>query len=82
MENRCVHSCKGLCNALKVAEKQEQAALQEYTRFAAECDYPDVRQLLEKLVAHHQQALALVEDTRKTLESRFSVVDDISNSFP
>ena len=42
MNTTCVHSCKGLCTALEVAEHREQEAIREYRKFAGGCDYPDV----------------------------------------
>jgi rubrerythrin len=81
METKCIHSCKGLCNALGIAEKREQEAIDEYRRYAGECDYPDVRLLLERLIAQRQQALDALRETRSVLEVRFATIDRISDSF-
>jgi rubrerythrin len=81
MEKKCVHSCKGLCNALEVAEHREQQAIKEYREFAATCDYPDVRMLLEKLIGERERALQLLRATRDALNVRFNTLDNISDSF-
>ena len=81
MGTTCVHSCKGLCTALGAAERREQDALEEYSRLAEECDYPDVRQLLERLVAEHQRTLGALRETRAMLEGRFDSLDRITESF-
>ena len=81
MEKKCVHSCKGLCNALEVAEHREREAIKEYREFAAECDYPDVRMLLEKLIGERERALQSLRAARDTLNVRFNTLDNISDSF-
>ncbi len=57
MDKSCVHSCKGLCNALQVAEHREQEAIREYRTYASQCDYADVRTLLEDLIRDREKAL-------------------------
>ncbi len=81
MEAACVHSCKGLCNALTLAEHREEDALKEYQRFAEQCDYPDVRQMLERLIEEHRRALTLLRETRTALAARFAVMDQMNESF-
>jgi rubrerythrin len=81
MNDHCVHSCKGLCSALEVAEKRERDAMEEYRQFAATCDYPDVRALLEELIRHRQEGLRLLSLTREMLSGRFDTLDDITDSF-
>lgn len=81
MENKCVHSCKGLCNALEVAEHREREAIKEYREFASTCDYPDVRTLLEKLIGERERALQSLRTTREALTVRFNTLDNISDSF-
>jgi rubrerythrin len=81
MTPTCVHSCKGLCNALDVAEHREQEAIREYRKFAAGCDYPDVRQVLEDLVRDRERALALLREKREILTVKFNAIDRINDSF-
>ena len=81
MERTCVHSCKGLCQALELAEHREEQALQEYRRFAGTCDYPDVRLILEDLIRERERALGLLREKRKVLTARFNMIDNINESF-
>ena len=81
MKARCVHSCKGLCNALQVAEHREQEAITEYREYAAQCDYPDVRELLEELIRSREQAARVLRQKREALEVRFAMIDRINDSF-
>lgn len=81
MSPTCVHSCKGLCNALSVAVRREEEAIAEYRRFAGECDYPDVKLILDTLVAERERALSQLRETRATLAEKFDVIDRINDSF-
>jgi rubrerythrin len=81
MEKTCVHSCRGLCNALEVAELREREAIREYRKFAESCDYPDVRQLLIQLIAQREKALDLLRETRDILTTKFDTLDNINDSY-
>ncbi len=81
MDTSCVHSCKGLCNALTVAEHREEETITEYRRFAEGCDYPDVRLLLERLIDDRRHALGMIREARAALTARFATVDQINDSF-
>ncbi len=81
MTVKCVHSCKGLCNALQVAELREQEAIRDYKEYAAQCDYPDVKDLLEDLILSREQALRSLRLKREALEVRFAMIDKINDSF-
>ena len=81
MEKPCVRSCKGLCNALTVAEHHEEEMIKEYRMYASQCDYPDVRQLLEELIADRERGIRLIREKRDMLTARFATTDSISESF-
>ncbi len=81
MDRKCVHSCKGLCTALEVAEHRQQEAIKEFRQFAADCDYPDVRELLEAVITQHERSLQLLREKREMLSVRFNAIDNISDSF-
>ena len=81
MDRKCVHSCKGMCNALEVAEHREEETIAQYRQYAAECDYPDVKELLEALIADRERALHLLHEKREMLSVKFNVIDRINDSF-
>ena len=81
MKATCVHSCKGLCNALQAAGVHEQEAIKEYREYAVQCDYPDVKALLEELIHSREQALHALRQKREALEVRFAMIDKINDSF-
>jgi rubrerythrin len=80
-KTNCVHSCKGLCNALETAEHREREAIKEYTLFLETCDYPDVREILNTLIRHRQEALKTLQEQRAVIAARFHTLDNITDSF-
>jgi rubrerythrin len=81
MKPDCVHSCKGLCNALEIAELRESQAIKEYREYAAVCDYPDIREILETLAGEREKMLTLLREKREMLVVKFATVDKINESF-
>ena len=81
MKTPCAHSCRNLCNALAVAERREREAIEEYRRFLAACDYPDVREVLATLIGRREQSLALLAEKRESLQVKFGILDDVAASF-
>jgi rubrerythrin len=81
MKPTCVQSCKGLCAALEVAERHEEEAVKEYRQYAAGCDYPDVKAILEDLVEEREQWLVILRQKREALAVRFQMIDKINESF-
>jgi len=70
-----------LCSALEVAEHREREAIRGYREFAASCDYPEVRGLLEQLILDREKALAALHDKREALAVTFEMVERINESF-
>jgi rubrerythrin len=81
MKPNCVHSCKGLCNALELAELRESQAIKEYREFAAVCDYPDIREILETLARERERMLNVLREKREMLVVKFATLDKINESF-
>ena len=81
MDRMCVHSCKGLCNALTAAEHREEEAINEYRRYAAGCDYPEVKEVLDALIAERESGLRLLREKRQILTAKFAMIDSINDSF-
>lgn len=81
MKASCVHSCKGLCNALTLAENREAEAVREYRDYAAGCDYPEVREVLENMAREREKMLAFLREQREILDVKFTTIDRINESF-
>jgi rubrerythrin len=81
MDIPCVHSCKGLCKALEVAEHREEEALKEYRGYLANCDYPDVREILRELIAEREKALRILREKKDVLTGKFNIIDGINESY-
>jgi rubrerythrin len=81
MNKTCVHSCKGLCNALEIAEHREREAIKTYREFVDNCDYPDVREVMKALIEERERGLKLLQEKREILMVRFNTIDRINESF-
>ena len=81
MKATCVHSCKGLCNALEVAEHREQETIKEYNEYLRSCDYPDVREILMDLIRQRETAIRILREKREMLVVKFNTLDRINDSF-
>jgi rubrerythrin len=81
MNHTCVHSCKGLCSALEVAEHRERETIKEYRGYSESCDYPDVRGVLEELIKERERGLKRLQEIREILVVKFGIVDNINESF-
>ncbi len=81
MAPTCVHSCKGICSALEAAERREREALEQYRDYAARCDYPDVKEILEALIADREKGLRTLAEKREIMAVKLDVIDRISESF-
>lgn len=78
---QCAHTCKGLCNALEVAMKEEKEAILKYAYFRDECSYPDVKLMLNELILQRQKSIDLLNKTRTLLQEKFDVLDQIREGF-
>lgn len=81
MNPPCEHSCKGLCHALDIAEQREAEAIEDYRQYAGVCDYPEVRSILESLIAERQKTLRVLREQREILNAKFNTLDRINDSF-
>jgi len=81
MEVQCIHSCRGLCSSLNMAENRELAAIKEYQSFLDQCNYPDVQVILRELITHHQHTLSMLQGKRAELTEKFNILDNINETF-
>ncbi len=77
----CVHSCKGLCSALETAEHREQETIREYRQYLADCEFPEVREILADLISQRESALTVMREKREILMVKFDALDRINRSF-
>lgn len=75
----CVHSCKGFCNALEIATLREKEAILQYDSLRDECDYPDVKAILNELIIQRQKTIRLLDEAKLILKSKFEIIDQIQN---
>lgn len=79
--HQCAHSCKELCTALERATEQEKKAILQYAAFRDECNYPDVKVMLNELILLRQKSIKLLEETKSKLRGKFDVLDQIREGF-
>lgn len=77
----CAHTCKGLCNAIELALKQEKEIILQYAYFRDECNYPDVKVMLNELILQRQKSIKLLEQTKLLLKEKFDVLDQVRAGF-
>lgn len=80
-DQECAHTCKGLCRAIEVATLKEKEAILEYDSLRDECNYPDVKVILNELILHREKSIRLLEDAKTRLKSKFEVLDQIRGGF-
>ncbi len=79
--NICEHTCKGLCKALELAIDQESKSLNDLKRFFNECDFPDVKILLNDIITSKEKNILQMKDKAEDIRIRFNTLDQISESF-
>lgn len=77
----CVHSCKGFCNALEIATLREKEAIIQYDSLRDECEYPDVKAILNELIIQRQKSIKLLEEVKLLMKSKFDVLDQIQDGY-
>lgn len=77
----CDQTCKGICTSLDAAAASETKAIVVYERLREQCTFPDIREMLEVLIARRQEILRLVDETRRRIRERFDVLDKVRESY-
>ncbi len=80
-EPECAHTCRGLCRAIEIATLKEKEAILQYDSLRDECNYPDVKVIINELILHREKSIRLLEDAKVRLKSKFEVLDQIRGSF-
>jgi hypothetical protein len=79
--HECTHSCKGFCNALEIALLREKEAILQYDSLRDECDYPDVKAILNELILQRQKSIRLLDEAKVLMKSKFDTLGQIQDSF-
>jgi rubrerythrin len=77
----CAHSCKSYCNAIELAALREKEAILQYGALRDECEYPEVKTMLNELIIEKKKSIELLERTKSVLRSKFEVLDQIRDGF-
>lgn len=77
----CAHTCRGLCRAIEIATLKEKEAILQYDSLRDECNYPDVKVIINELILHREKSIRLLEDAKVRLRTKFEVLDQIRGGF-
>ncbi len=77
----CAHNCKEFCTALETAMQREKDAILQYGALRDQCDYPDVKILLNELILQRQRSIGLLVETKTLIRSKFEVLDQVREGF-
>jgi len=80
-DTECAHTCKGLCRAIEIAMLREKEAILGYDALREECNYPDVKVIINELILHREKSIRLLEDAKSRLKTKFEVLDQIRGGF-
>jgi rubrerythrin len=80
-EMKCAHGCKEFCTALEIATLREKEAILQYDALRDECDYPDVKAILNELILQRQKSIRLLEEAKLLMKSKFDVLGQIQDGF-
>lgn len=78
---QCAHTCKGLCTSLEIALLREKEAILQYDALRDECNYPDVKAILNELIIHRQKSIRMLEEAKALLKTKFGVLEQIQEGF-
>ncbi|MBI4810980.1 MAG: hypothetical protein HY800_05990 [Ignavibacteriales bacterium] len=80
-KNECAHTCKEFCNALEIATLREKEAIIQYDSLRDECNYPDVKVILNELIIQRQKSIRLLDEAKILIKTKFEVLDQIQDGF-
>jgi len=78
---KCAHGCKEFCTAIEMSMLREKEAILQYDALRDECDYPDVKVILNELILQRQKSIRLLEEAKQIMKSKFEVLDQIQDGF-
>jgi hypothetical protein len=78
---KCSHACRNTCAMLSQALRDESEMVRYYERLRAECDYPDVHDMLQELVEARSRSVLLINQKLNELRARAEILDGVISSF-
>ena len=79
--NTCARTCKQLCTPLEIALLKEKEAMLRYDALRDDCPYPEVKQVMNEILLHHQRTIRMLEEARLRLHERFAVLEQIQDEY-
>jgi rubrerythrin len=78
---KCEHACRHTCAMLRQALREESDMVRFYERLKAECDYPDVHDMLQDLLQSRSRSILLINQKLNELRARAEILNGVISSF-
>jgi len=78
---KCEHACRHTCAMLRQALREESDMVRFYERLKAECDYPDVHEMLQEFVEARSRSVLLINQKLNELRARAEILNGVISSF-
>lgn len=78
---QCGHSCKEFCTALEFAMQREKETILKYGSLRDQCDYPDIKMMLNELIIQRQKSINLLLETKAHMMMKFDTLNQVREGF-
>lgn len=78
---RCAHACRSTCAMLSEALREESEMVRFYERLGQECDYPDVRNMVQELIEQRSRSALMINQKLNELRARGEIIDGVISSY-
>jgi len=78
---KCEHACRYTCAMLSQALREESDMVRFYEKLKAECDYPDVHDMLQDLLESRSRSVLLINQKLNELRARAEILNGVISSF-
>ncbi|MFH0990745.1 MAG: hypothetical protein V1799_12090 [bacterium] len=78
---QCEHACRNTCAMLNQALHEETAMMRFYQHLKEECDYPDVRALVEDLLEKGGVSILKINQKLNEIQARAESINGVMSSY-
>jgi rubrerythrin len=78
---KCAHACRNTCAMLSQALRDESDMVRFYEKLKAECDYPDVHDMLQELLEARSRSVLRINQKLNEMRARAEILDGVISSF-
>lgn len=78
---KCAHACRNTCAMLSQALREESEMVRFYGKLTAQCDYPDVHDMLNELIELRSKSVLMINQKLNELQARADIIDGVMSSY-